>query len=131
MLPADATRTAINERVKDGLIDLEDLEDVARQFDVSLEALFWRIHWLYRRDVEVTKQDIARSKLEASHRSPNEYPKPPRYPERYSALAIRALKRGEVSLGRFAQYLGLSRTAAERYLPRGPEEDEEIQIAVP
>ena len=37
---------------------------------------------------------------------------PPSLPERYRALALRALREGELSVGRAAEYLGVSRQEA-------------------
>jgi DNA-binding NtrC family response regulator len=50
------------------------------------------------------------------------------YPERYRSLAMQALQRCEISVGRFAEYLGISRQKAMHYMPQGALNYEEIQV---
>jgi len=109
------------------------LFDIARQFDDSVEALLWGIHYAYRtpNDVDKTLADIAKAKekepgplLEERGDTP-----PPEWPDRYRALAIKVLRRGEMSLGRFAEYLGISRRDAARYNEQEITDDEEVQVS--
>jgi hypothetical protein len=53
---------------------------------------------------------------------------PPRHPARFFALALTALRRGEMSAGRFAEYVGISRQAAMRYVEQEQEGDEETDL---
>ena len=53
---------------------------------------------------------------------------PPTIPERYRTLAIQALHRGEISVGRFAEYVGISRQKAMSYLQQETLNHEEIQV---
>jgi Zn-dependent peptidase ImmA (M78 family)/transcriptional regulator with XRE-family HTH domain len=128
LMPTDATRLAINEVQKDGSLSFSDLFDIARQFDVSVEALLWRIHFLYNRNEEDTRKDITRYNAVASVFEDREPDKPPRRPARYVALAVKAFRNGEVSQGKFAEYLGISRREALRYAGQEALTDEEVAL---
>ncbi len=54
---------------------------------------------------------------------------PPAWPERYRALAIKALRHGAMSVGRFAEYLGISRQKAMRYVEQEITDDEKVPVA--
>ena len=132
LMPAEATRTAINERLRDGRIAFEALFDIARQFDVSVESLLWHMHFLYRGgpdDSGQTERDIERAKELAPLLEERQNEKPPVRPERYHALAVKALRHGEMALGRFAEYLGISRQQAARYVEQEAPDGEEVQLA--
>jgi len=134
LMPADTTRAAIDIRARDGKVSLEALFDIARQFDVSVEALLWKIHFLYNRGPEQedeTRREVDRARALAPvlEEREREDTKPPLRPERYRALAVKALRRGEISIGRFAEYLGISRQAAMTYVEQEIEDDEEVPIA--
>lgn len=113
LIPEDALRESIAaaSKSKHALKHIE-LFDIARQFDVSIDALLWRVHSVYNRQLEDTKRDleICRSFREAF--DVREDTKPPLLPDRYRALALRAIREGELSVGRAAEYLGLSRKDA-------------------
>jgi Zn-dependent peptidase ImmA (M78 family) len=132
LMPDEPLRTAVNARMKDGKIGFEDLFDIAREFDVSTESLLWHMHFLYGRSmaqVDETQKNIARAK-ELSSVFEDRSPIPvPRRPARYQALAIKALRRGEISIGRFAEYLGISRQQAMKYVEQEATDNEEIQVA--
>lgn len=133
LMPADALRTAVNRRMQEGKITYEGVFDAARQFDVSVEALLWQMHFIYgrgRADQQATEDTIRRAKalaplLEERTDADDE---PPRWPPRYHALAVKALRRGEISIGRFAEYLDITRQQAMTYVEREDEACEEIQV---
>jgi len=130
LMPSDAVRAALNHKVKDGRLPFEGLFDVARQFDVSVEALLWRMHNLHMLsdDADATKTLIERMKslsplFEDRRQTPSE-----KLPERYKSLAIKALRHGAISVGRFAEYLDISRQKAMTYVRQEAAEDEEIPL---
>ncbi len=134
LMPAEATRSAIDSRARGGKVPFEALFDVARQFDVSVEALLWKMHFLYNRGPDRQEEtrlaiQTARALAPLLEEREREDTKPPRRPDRYRALAVKALRRGEISTGRFADYLGISRQEAMAYVERETEDDEEVQIA--
>jgi XRE family transcriptional regulator, fatty acid utilization regulator len=113
LIPEDALRSAIDAAAKSGG-GLKHIEifDIARQFDVSFEALLWRMHTVFNRKREDTERDIEICRAFRESVDVREDTDPPKLPARYQALAIRALRDGELSVGRAAEYLGISRHAA-------------------
>jgi Zn-dependent peptidase ImmA (M78 family)/transcriptional regulator with XRE-family HTH domain len=131
LMPSDPFGTAINSRMRDGKITFESLYDVAREFDVSVDSVLWRMHILYRRepaDSDKTKEDIERARLLAPLLEEREDRKPHPWPARYQALAIKALRRGEIAIGRFAEYLNISRHEAMRFVEQEVPDGEEVQV---
>ncbi len=134
LMPDEPVRSAVEHRKqKNGKLSYEALFEVARQFDVSAEALVWRLHFLYNLGLarsEETRQladkvralvPIYEQRLWADSPSPT-------WPERYKVLAAKALRHGEVSLGRFAEYLDISRREASMYAEQEDVELEEIPL---
>jgi len=122
LLPTDIVKAAIY-KVADsvGKIPFSKLDTVAREFDVSLESLLWRMHFLFSWQEAQTLEFVesAREYVKTAWREGG--PEPPLSPERYRALAIMALQSGDISLGRFAKFMKISRTEAEFYITgRGP-----------
>lgn len=131
LMPAGAIRTAVNSRSKNDKISFESLYDIARQFDVSVESLLWHMHFIYNRgpgDQQKTRDQIQRAKELAPLFEERQQSPPPTWPDRYKALAVKALRRGEISIGRFAEYLSISRQEAMRYVEQEVTDDEEVQI---
>jgi hypothetical protein len=134
LMPEEAIQSALNRRAKDGKISYEGLFDVARLFDVSVESVLWRMRFLPDRkpqDAEQTRHEIEVAKTYASLLEDRQRgdATPPKWPERYHALALKSLFRGEVSVGRFAEYLEISRQEAARYAEQEIEGGEEVPIA--
>jgi Zn-dependent peptidase ImmA (M78 family)/DNA-binding XRE family transcriptional regulator len=132
LMPTEPLRTAINSRQKNGKVRFEDLYDVAREFDVSVESLLWHMHLVYGHsssESEKTRQAIERAKALVPALEDRSEDLPPCWPARYEALAVKALRRGEISIGRFADYLGISRQQAMKYVEQEAAGNEEIQVA--
>jgi len=128
LMPADVTRLAVNDAIKNDKIGFDDLFAIARQFDVSVEALLWRIHFLYRCDEVDTRKDIERCKLFAAAWEDREQDTPTERPARFVALAIKAFRRGQLSQGRFAEYMGISRREAMKFAEQEARQDEAVAI---
>jgi Zn-dependent peptidase ImmA (M78 family)/transcriptional regulator with XRE-family HTH domain len=129
LMPTDATRTAINKVANEDKISFADMFDIARQFDVSVEALVWRMAFLKYFNYDDAPDIISRYKAVAAlWEGKRVHDDPPIRPPRFRALAIRALRQGEVSLGRFAEYLGISRREARAMMEQDARGDEEVQI---
>lgn len=131
LMPADAVRVAVGTKVKADKVTLDDLFDVARQFDVSIEALIWQMSFvgLLPGRQEETKAVTDRAKGLAPLLEEREQTEPPVWPERYKALAIKALRHGAISIGRFAEYLGIGRQQAIGYVEQEVADDEEVPVA--
>lgn len=132
LLPSDPFRTAINARTRDGKMTVESLYDVAREFDVSVDSVLWRIHFLYGRgqnSADQTMREIERVKALAPLIEGREDQKSPHpWPARYHALAVKAMRRGEMAIGRFAEYLNITRQEAMRFVEQEVPDGEEVQI---
>lgn len=131
LLPPETTRSAIDSLARKGSLGFPDLEQVARQFDVSAEALIYQMAWLYNLGADWAPKTVAEYRAFAAwfDTRTREDDKPPQRPERFRALAIEALRKGEMATGRFAEYMGIGRTAALRYLEGlEPVEHDEIDL---
>ncbi len=135
LLPEEEFRSTVEDRMHHGRIRREHLLDVARIFDVSVDCVAWRAHNLYapdRSDTKRVRDVIARLRQPvADGKAWGGEATPPERPERYEALARKALDHGEISIGRFAQYMGISRRQAMRVAEEEMLDDEEIEIADP
>ena len=87
------------------------------------------MNWLFNRTEEQTRRDIDRARELAPPPIPEDCPELPEFPARYVALAKLAFKKGEISAGRYAQYLNISRTEALKHLSTEAVEDDEIEIS--
>ncbi len=131
LMPEESVRASVNARMRDHKLPLDAVFEIARQFDVSVEAMLWRIHWLYRTkaDKARTERDIESAKASASLYEDREQTTPPARPARFHALAVSALRKGDISLGRFAEYVGISRRQAMEYVEQESGADEAIELA--
>lgn len=113
LMPAEVFRIEAEGRKKaDGRLTPDDHFALARQFDVSADAVAWHWGFLTRRSDEEIKSDVAqcqalRPLLEIRPRDT-----PPLRPMRFCDLAEAALRSGSISIGRFAEYTGVSRADA-------------------
>lgn len=131
LMPVEAIRTAVDTRTENGKISFEVLFDIARQFDVSVRALLWQMHFLYGwKDELKTKQKIEKAEALAHTFQVREQETPQVWPARYHALAVKALRRGEISIGRFAEYLQISRQEAMKFVEQEVADAEEVQISI-
>lgn len=95
---------------------LDRIDDLAREFGVSLDAMVYRISTLFRIKKEDTEQYLAAAKKLAEFHKQRESDRPEKLPERYCDLAQRALRNGRLSLIQFAKYMGISYKKAQEYL---------------
>jgi Zn-dependent peptidase ImmA (M78 family) len=131
LMPAEPFDSAVKSRARDGKITYESVFDIAREFDVSAESVLWRMHLVYNRgqsNSELTKSEIEQAKRLSPLLEERESPMPQPWPSRYRALAIKALRRGEIAIGRFAEYLNISRHEAMRFVEQEVPNGEEVQI---
>ncbi|MHC4214193.1 MAG: hypothetical protein ACYSWP_12550, partial [Planctomycetota bacterium] len=110
-----------------GQLSYDQLDDIARKFDVSLESLIWRMHYLFDYKESVTDYvEAAKKYTQAGHRKYG--PQPPTLPERYRSLAIKAYRNGGISIGRFAKLMNINRTEAEQFIPGREPDNAEVPI---
>lgn len=133
LMPEESIRQAVDGRMDEGgAISVEGVVDIARKFDVSTSALLWHMHFLYGRGPEeqsATERDIERARRAASLMEEREDTVPPKWPGRYKSMAMRALRRGEISSGRLAEYLDITRRKAMSYAEQEIPPDDKVQIA--
>ncbi|MHC4806619.1 MAG: helix-turn-helix domain-containing protein, partial [Planctomycetota bacterium] len=132
LMPEESIKDKVKERVDDeGRISLDQLDDIAREFDVSLMALIYRIATVFRFRKEETERYRNAAEKYMKFLRPRESYEPNELPERYCDLALRALREGKLSLMQFAKYMGISYRKAEEYLTDGEDfTDEKISIFV-
>ena len=132
LMPEDSFKKRIESRMDEkGQISLDQLDDIAREFEVSLDALVYRIANLFRIEKEDTTRYLEAAKKLAQLHKPRESDKPEKLPERYCDLAQRALREGKLSLMQFAKYMGLSYKKAQDYIMEDEDfTDEKISISV-
>jgi len=121
-------RLRINEQ---GKISLDQLDDIAREYDVSLEALIYRIAGIFMFNAEKVESYRKAASEYMRCISPRQSYKPDKFPERYYQLAQRALREGRLSLMQFAKYMDISYKKAQEYLTEDEDfTDEKISIPV-
>jgi Zn-dependent peptidase ImmA (M78 family)/transcriptional regulator with XRE-family HTH domain len=132
LMPEESLKQRIASMVNEqGETRLEQLDDLAREFGVSIDAMVYRVASLYRIRKEDTEKFLAAAKQLAELHKPRESDKMETLPERYFNLAQRALRGGRLSLMQFAKYMGISYKKAQEYLTEGEGfTDEEISISV-
>ena len=116
LLPVEPVRQAIYEVADDkGQLSYDLLDDIARKFAVSLESLIWRMHYLFNYKESATSGylEAAKEYVQTVHRKYD--PLPADLPERYRSLAIKAFRNGDISKGRFAKLMKISRMDAEQF----------------
>jgi Zn-dependent peptidase ImmA (M78 family) len=130
LLPTDSVKDKVDSaRDNESKITLEALDEIAREFGVSLDALLWRMLYLYNMTSESIAKYIDMAKRLKTVRPPRKSDEPDELPERYCSLAIRALREGKLSLMQFKKYMKISYREAEEYLTEDDEfRKEEISI---
>jgi Zn-dependent peptidase ImmA (M78 family)/transcriptional regulator with XRE-family HTH domain len=132
LLPTDAVKdkidAALNQRAQ---VSFDDLDEIAREFGVSMEALLWRIMYIYNKTPEEVEKYIEQARKIRLLRPLRKSDIPDRLPERYCSLAIRALRAGKLSLMQFKKFIGITYKEAEEYLVDDEDfTDEKISISI-
>ncbi len=115
LMPTEALRCAITSQQHHNgtsILDCSDLFELARQFDVSVEALLRQMALR-----KIVDSDSARKAIEAIGGTDSPWEKrknvpPPCRPTRFEALASEAIDKGLISTGKYAEFMGVSRRAA-------------------
>ncbi len=128
LLPGEAVVAEFDARVHDGKVSYADLVELARDFDVSTEALLWRLVRLGRLregEVERVLSDPAFRDLDRGT-MPEHWREPLVPPERFVRLAFLAYQRGALSRARLAQLVGTSLIELKAFLSRYGLEETEV-----
>lgn len=129
LMPTEAIRRAVNPLIRDERLTLQLLYDVARQFNVSVEAILWRIKDVYGFEKQRIQHAVEQYRGFASSYETREQDEPPRQPQRFVAMAKRAFERGEISTGRLAEYLGVTRQEVMRWADKEVPADVTLEVA--
>lgn len=130
LMPVDAVRKAVASKTRQDKLSLDGIFDMAREFDVSTEAMLWQLYWTrIVPDRDNTKRLIGTVQKMAPALEERHDMEPSKLPERYEKLALRALRHGRISIGRFAEYLNISRQKALKYVEQEVMDDEEVPLA--
>ncbi len=131
LLPEDAFRQAIMSHLRGGKLSFRELDLIALGFDAPLEALLRRMGDILRLSKDNTRQIILRVQAAGYSGKADWSQTPSSRPRRFVELAIKAYEEGKLSLGRLAEYLGISRQEAmKEYFHNGNESivDEEVVL---
>lgn len=132
LLPAESVADEFNCRVGDGKVSYADLVELARGFDVSTEALLWRLVRLGRfdeKEVQRVLNDPTFRKLDRQT-MPEHWRDPLIPPEAFVRLAFLAYQKGTISRTRLAGLLETSLIDLEKTLARyGLQEAEDHEAA--
>jgi len=118
LLPEREVRRSIDEhRDEKGKISFSDLIDIALEFDVSTQALIYRMHNLGYITWEKAQELISDDKLLIINREKRKDVSStiPRS-RRFEALAIRCLSKGLISRGKFAEITKIDRCDIDNFV---------------
>ena len=110
LLPADVVLEEVRDRIVDGQVEYIDLVGIARSFEISTDALMYRLvnlGFFKRDDVESLLDDEGFRKLDKSTMKEHWWD-PPAFPERFVRLAFLACQKGKLSKAKLAQLLDTS-----------------------
>lgn len=133
LLPSDVLLVEFNERIVRNKILLSDLVQLAREFDVSTEALIWRLVGLRQFAKQQAAEILKDSEFRVADRSTMQehWWEPPHFPERFVRLGFLAYQKAQLSRSRLAQYLDTSLVDLEHRLAEyGLEEFKDHQVEV-
>lgn len=132
LMPQEPLRIAIDSTLGDRTkLAFDDLFEVARQFDVSVEALLWQMVFVFHLPKEVAQEKIDQLRGRISFWDKRLQDTPPSRPLRFEALANEALRKGLISTGRYAEYLGITRRQAMRQMEQEAPDDAEVEVTHP
>lgn len=106
LLPPDAIETFVKSKVVDAKLSYRDLIEGAREFNVSSEAMLWRLVNLGKVDRDSVVRAMKDEKFRILDRASfPTWDRPSPLPERYCRLAMIAYQRGKLGLARLAEFL--------------------------
>jgi Zn-dependent peptidase ImmA (M78 family)/DNA-binding XRE family transcriptional regulator len=134
LVPADSIVSEFDKRVKGGKIAYSALIEIAREFDVSSEALLWRLKILRRLKSKTVEDLIKDSKFHELDKATmkERWWHPTCLPERYVRLAFFAYQKGFMTRTLIAEYLETSLfDLSDLLMEYGLDEKENYEAEVP
>ena len=120
LLPESHLRDALKETVIDNEVRVIDIIELAKDFNVSTDAILWRLV-----NLKIFKKSAVKKILDSPNfrdldrnmrRRLYDKDRPSKFPSRFISLACRCLMNGKISRGTFAEYLEIDRTEIDDYL---------------
>lgn len=132
LMPEEEIKSEVEKRTTAGSISDFSLIEIARDFEVSMEALLWRLVNLGLLDKKVVDDGIALNRLrdmEKRTRKTDPRADNPYLSSRYISLAIRAFHLGKISKAKLAEYVGKKFSEVPEFLrENGYSEDEDYSV---
>jgi Zn-dependent peptidase ImmA (M78 family)/transcriptional regulator with XRE-family HTH domain len=131
LVPPEVLRVAVDEALAKhaGRLKFDDLFEIARQFDVSVEAVVRHISFVYGKPADWANTVLDRLRPQIGSWDNRVSDTPPALPPRLQALARQALRHGLLSAGKYAEYVGVSRREAMQIVEQEAEDDAGIELA--
>jgi XRE family transcriptional regulator, fatty acid utilization regulator len=133
LMPPEVLRVSVDGALArhDGKLTFDDLFEVARQFDVSVEAVVRQVGFVYRKPADWANTVLERLRSPIGFWDSRASDAPPALPLRYQALARQALRHGLLSAGKYAEYVGVSRREALQFVEQDAVDDASFEVAHP
>ena len=134
LLPAEPLLSILRSRMTDGKLSFETLGEIAREFEVSMDALLWRTVNLGVIKKEAVEKAFKNPNLKALDKLNRVWTKPDSLPERYVRLCYTAYRTGKIGRAKLAEFLETS--LVDLMAEMNAQEEEEVtndgenQIAV-
>lgn len=132
LLPESAVREELSSRITDQKLSISEIVDVAREFGVSTQALLYRMANMrlvaWEKANELAKDDeLHQIDRRIRRDSESEVPSS----ERFTLLAVKCLRKGLISRGKFSELLEIDRADIDDFLEyRGLSEVEGESIEI-
>lgn len=118
LLPEKEVRKEIADRIEiQKEFTYSDLVDIAREFGVSTKALLYRmanLRFIKWEDADKRAKDRELTEISKQKRR-HEWGEKPRS-ERFTSLAVRCLRKGLISRGKFAEMVGIDRSEIDDFI---------------
>lgn len=133
LLPEEDIRKEFEARINNKSVSYLDLVEIARDFDVSIEALLWRLVNLGLLKKEKIREELEKGiikDIDRKHRYTDWSEKDKPYlSTKYILLAIKAFHLGKISKGKLAEYVGEKYSSIPSFLKKyGYDENEDYSI---
>ncbi|MBU1044508.1 MAG: helix-turn-helix domain-containing protein [Candidatus Omnitrophica bacterium] len=109
LLPGEEISREFNKNVEDNKISLLDLIGIAREFEVSLDALLWSLVNLRFFSRQIVRKILNDPEVKTLDFSGQKKETTPYLSRRYFNLALKAYKKTLISKGRLCEYLNINR----------------------
>jgi len=132
LLPENELRNEFIKKAKNKYISYLNLVEIAREFDVSIEALLWRLVNLNLIKKETVLNELEKGNIkdfDRKTRSTHWEGEKPYLSSKYIYLAIKALQMGKISKVKFSEYIDKKFSEVPSFLKKyGYDETEDYSV---